>query len=491
MNVFLLHVHRPEADRLLSFIHAASGASLPKRAYEDEEYAKKLYVIRWLDGVERNGGSAEQDAPIPLGARVLQPASAVRLSLDAHRRLRAWRLSGVNVLRESAEALNGAQTQLMRRLVVPVFQLEALGVFSSGGASGPISRQPLREGLTEWTMEQGVRSIAIRRAEREAVKAVYALGLDYGTVTIVSDSGGVAAVEGIDPYPPKDRVLIERFAGAIARFQEGLAKELSRAAPVMLGMDPEFVLRRSGPGGKIVMASKFLERKGAVGCDGVRFGDRLLYALAELRPMPAAEPAELFRNLYATMKLASERISDGSLEWLAGGMPAKGLPLGGHIHVSGVFLHADLLRVMDNYMALPLVLIEDATTKNRRPRYGALGDFRRQFHGGFEYRTLPSWIVSPTLAMGVLSLAKLVCEHAHELRQRPLERSDMQAAYYAGDKNAIKPAALKLWSDLEKTAGYAKYSRYLNKLKRMLERSEPWNEQQDVRKSWKLPPYGV
>lgn len=481
MDVFLLHAGQPRVRRLLDRAGVANGKRAPGAA---SDY-RTLYVIRWLDGP---GGTAVQNIPPSESIRVLQPASAVRLAADRQARDAALKRNGVNTFRHAK-----GTTGIQRRLVVPVFQLEALGVFSYGGQLGPINRSHSASNLelTEWSGGQPSRSSASSRAEREAIKAVYALGLDYGIVTIVSDETGAAAVADVDPYPPFEGDFVDRFAAAIARLQQGLAQERLRNTPILLGMDLEFVLRRKGTDGKIVMASKFLERRGSAGCDSMRIGDRLIYPLAELRPAPSSEPSELFRNLYTAMKLAAEKINDTTLEWLAGGMPAKGLALGGHIHVSGLWLHSDLLRVMDNYIALPLVLLEDVTTKRRRPRYGALGDFRRQFHGGFEYRTLPSWIVSPALAMGVVALARVVCDHYRELGQRPLERAETQEAYYRGDEGRMKDTALRLWRDLERTEGYARYGKYLNRLKQQLVKGERWNEQSDVRLTWKLPPYRV
>lgn len=40
-------------------------------------------------------------------------------------------------------------------------------------------------------------------------------------------------------------------------------------------------------------------------------------------------------------------------------MPQPGFPLGGHLHFSGVALNGALLRALDNYLALPLALLED------------------------------------------------------------------------------------------------------------------------------------
>jgi hypothetical protein len=53
----------------------------------------------------------------------------------------------------------------------------------------------------------------------------------------------------------------------------------------------------------------------------------------------------------------------------------------------------------------------------RRKRYGNLADFRIKKYGGFEYRTLGSWLVSPEITRGVLCLAKITISHYLELDQ--------------------------------------------------------------------------
>lgn len=476
MNVFVLHAGQPELSSFLSQLRVPSGTVMPGRSGFGAEWT----VMSWRGPTDR--------APAHEGS-MLQPPAAVQRAMSRSRRTAHLRLHGIPT---AVTDRASSPDTLTRSYVIPVFQLDALGVFRAGGAFGPLYRSNARA-LTPVVPreESGQRPTYVRRAERAAVRAVYALGLEYAVVTLRLDPRGHPLIEALDPTPAVAAgEFAPLFAAAVNQWQARVLQEQisgGRAGTLLLGMDPEFVLRRPGPEGKIVPASRYFGRRGRVGCDSVRIGDRLVYPLVELRPSPAAEPMELLRNLYAAMRLAASRIEDASLEWLAGGMPASGLALGGHIHVSGVALHADLLRVMDNYMALPLVLLEDSTTQRRRPRYGALGDFRRQFHGGFEYRTLPSWIVSPKIALGVISLAKVVCEHYRELRERPLARAEMQKAYYAGDKQALRPAALALWSDLERTDGYARYRKALDRLKRYVSRMEAWNEQDDFRKAWKIP----
>lgn len=257
----------------------------------------------------------------------------------------------------------------------------------------------------------------------------------------------------------------------------------------MLGADPEFLLL--SPQGKVVPASRFLQREGAVGCDAIVLGGhRVILPLAELRPRPSHNPRELAGNLHRTMRLAARRINDESLSWLSGGMPLKGFPLGGHIHFSRCWLNSHLLRALDNYLALPLLLIEGETARSRRPRYGFLGDYRRQPHGGFEYRTLPSWLVSPAVARGVLSLAALIAGSYRKLPGNPLQHPDIQAYFYTGKKELLLGTVHKLWNDLESLEeAYAVYAADLKPLKEMIFAMKSWDEMQDFRKAWKIAPF--
>jgi hypothetical protein len=148
-----------------------------------------------------------------------------------------------------------------------------------------------------------------------------------------------------------------------------------------------------------------------------------------------------------------------------------------------------VLRALDNYVALPTLMLEDAASARRRPRFGFLGDFRRKPHGGFEYRTLPSWMATPQIALGLLTLAQLVVRNAERLRLRPLHDPDAQRHFYAGDKAALRPWIPLIWSDLERLPEYAAYRRRLDALKRRLLRSEAWDGTADIRAAWKLLPW--
>ncbi|MFC0214730.1 hypothetical protein ACFFK0_20185 [Paenibacillus chartarius] len=376
---------------------------------------------------------------------------------------------------------------------VPVFHLEALTLFRLQREALLLRRMPgqkpgefVEVGLAEPTYPS-------QRAVREAIKALYALGLDYGEAVVGIRPGGRLAV--LAAWPQPDARLGGLYAEAIVRYAASFARERERSEPAMLGADPEFLLVNGA--GKVVAASRYLERDGEAGCDAIVLrGHRVITPLAELRPRPSVQPRRLAANLRGAMHLAASRIEDAGLTWLAGGMPLPGFPLGGHIHFSRVWLNSHLLRALDNYLALPLMLVEADTTRRRRPRYGFLGDFRRQPHGGFEYRTLPSWMVTPQMAVGVLSLASLIADGYRQLpgagfgpARLPLGDVAVQEAYYRGDKNAVLPAVAKLWEELERLPGYAEFAADLAPLKKRVLHMEPWDETADLRRSWKIPPF--
>lgn len=269
------------------------------------------------------------------------------------------------------------------------------------------------------------------------------------------------------------------------QLQSELDEERIRNAAPILGMDPEFLLVQM-PESKIVPASRFLERTGVAGCDSVTINGRRIYPVAELRPAPSSEPRELLAHLMRAFAAASRSISDHSLIWQAGGMPQRGLPLGGHIHFSGVTLNGELLRALDNYLALPLAVLQDPRGSGRRPRYGVLGDFRLKSYGGFEYRTLPSFLVSPLVAKGVVALAGLIARGYQQLLQRPLAKAVIHTAFYEGNREVMQAHIPALLDDLTQMDGYNRYERYAAPLISQLRLGRTWDESRDIRKLWNI-----
>jgi hypothetical protein len=468
MRIWLLHSNEPTLQLLLDRVHIPHGTRLPARL-------ESTYLIYW---------------------GCFHPHRQEQLTLQpVKNQLRAANLDKVASLLHVHGIRCEPKTEGQRfsyEYTIPVFHLHALALFQKKtvvfyGAKLPASLQKPEEGSFEEVSAETLSYHAVR-SKREAVKALYALGLDYGIVHIGVKPNGELVVLEVQAVPLLTERLAELFAEALQRFADDIAIAYSQKEEPMLGADPEFLLR--DPQGKVVFASKFLEKEGAVGCDAIVLPSfRKIYPLAEIRPEPSIELDRLLNHVHRTMHLAAHKITDSSLEWLAGGMPIKGFPLGGHLHFSGVWLNNELLRVLDNYLALPLVLIEDTTTGNRKPKYGFLGDFRKQRHGGFEYRVLPSWLVSPKVTRGIFAMAKLIATHYRQLPARPLESAAVQAAYYEGDKQLIRPLLPALWNDLSRLPDYRKHEAALLALKSMLLRMQSWDEQQDIRRKWQIGPF--
>ncbi|PWW43850.1 MULTISPECIES: putative amidoligase domain-containing protein [Paenibacillus] len=341
-------------------------------------------------------------------------------------------------------------------------------------------------GAQESVLDRESASTLFKRIERLAIKTLYTVGLDHGAVRLEASGKSGCSVISIVPRPWKGMTdLSAMYRAGWKQLQTELDEERLRNAAPILGMDPEFLLVQM-PESKIVPASRFLERTGVAGCDSVTINGRRIYPVAELRPAPSSEPRELLAHLMRAFAAASRSISDHSLIWQAGGMPQRGLPLGGHIHFSGVTLNGELLRALDNYLALPLAVLQDPRGSGRRPRYGVLGDFRLKSYGGFEYRTLPSFLVSPLVAKGVVALAGLIARGYHQLSQRPLSKAAIHTAFYEGNREVMQAHIPALLDDLTQMDGYNRYERYAAPLISQLRLGRTWDESRDIRKLWNI-----
>lgn len=335
----------------------------------------------------------------------------------------------------------------------------------------------------------GLHSTEARRLKELAMRAVYALGLDFGVAHVGIEAGTrEPVILGVDPAPRVTPATAMRFAAAIKRYASTLAtvnaRSKSRGLAVGIGADPEFSLAKRG-GGR-VFASDYLPIQGPVGCElqPTQANGRTHKPLAELRPEYALSPVRLFQNLKLTIDRANQMIPSGVV-WLAGSVPDGTFPTGGHIHFSRVPLSTPLLRALDNYLTIPLFVLEDpARALIRRPRYGFLGDIRVKSHGGFEYRTPFSWLNSPVLARGALCLAYLVArEHIH-LRRDFFSDIRYLEAFYSADKGPFRQVVDELWHDIEQTATYETYKRSLLDLKELIDSGWVVDESVDFRRVW-------
>ncbi|HOQ10574.1 MAG TPA: hypothetical protein PLG09_10670 [Syntrophomonadaceae bacterium] len=317
-----------------------------------------------------------------------------------------------------------------------------------------------------------------------ARRVTYLLGLDIAMVTIVLTARRRYKVVDINSSPETRDKDFERIVEKIKDLAQR-DHEL-KGIEVKMGADPEFMILNSKTG-KMISASEFFPRDGIVGCDNIRIPNRQQRPVAEVRPKPDSSPLELVANIRQALTSASRLAPYRNTRWIAGSQPVNGYSVGGHIHFSNIRLDGGLLRALDNYLGIPVFLIENpATAAKRRKKYGLLGDYRLKEHGGFEYRTLGSWLVSQKIATAVLCLAKIVANRYAEIPQNYLNTAEAQRAFYKGDQDFFRPMFNSIWTNLEKLDLYELYREELQIIPEMIRNSVIWDEKSDLRRGWKL-----
>jgi hypothetical protein len=438
---------------------AASGRRLVRTAADDSQW---IYYGR----EEAYWGGRVQE--IVLG----RPTHSLE---DWRRRLET---AGLKPTPEARTAQTAASTtaSYLRRYAVTVFHLRAWEVRPLGKAG--LTLPLLGEALSP-------ESPLYKRLTNTAVRALYAVGLDFGEVVISAGEEGKFTVDSITPISDLGSAATKAIAQAMRDTLEEQEKLLDSPTERLIGMDPEFLLFDRAHG-KVIPASRFLHFHGEAGCDVLRYRGQRIFPLAELRPRPGKEPRDVVVHLLRAFHEARASIEDQGLIWQAGAMPQRGFPLGGHLHFSGVSLTPELLRTLDNYLALPLALLEDPRSAPRRPKYGFLGDFRFKEYGGFEYRTLPSFLISPFVTKGVVALARFIIEHAERLKARPLEKEAVWTAFYTGRKQPLREALPRLIADIHEVPDYTRYQGYIEPLLNAIQSGYVWDESADIRPAWKL-----
>ncbi|WP_025028552.1 putative amidoligase domain-containing protein [Caldalkalibacillus mannanilyticus] len=370
---------------------------------------------------------------------------------------------------------------------VYVFQLECIDLFQRGKKEENEPWMAIhKKSKIKWTrLNPQIQTRELLKVKRMAIRSLYILGYDMGMVdVIVTSTAPKQRLVSIAPIEEMGSQAQEKFN---KKFQK-ILKDGETTSSAVLGADLEFVLRHQN--GKYVIASKYFSRNGRVGHDAIWLrGKRNKYPIGELRPAPTENPKKLFANIYECLRIAVKKVNHPKIEFLAGGKPLSGYPIGGHIHFSRVDLHSHFIRALDNYLTLPLFLLESDLSISRRPKYGFIGDYREQFHGGFEYRTPPSWITTPTIARGVICLAKVISSDYRQLKTMPLNRYEIQKAFYNGDKKSILPVVQSLWKELQHCPTFEDYKKELEAFYSLIKKNYSWDEHSDLREPWKLPPY--
>lgn len=313
-------------------------------------------------------------------------------------------------------------------------------------------------------------------------RALYALGLTSGSVDIGITQRGRFYIQRIDSGPRLTDALSRRLAAAVTSFMDQ-RRYTAEGRDVVLGADPEFILRHRRTK-RIVTANRFFPYRGTVGHDRLLARRLRGRPLAELRPAPSPDPHQVYRNIRNGVRRAMAR-TGWRIEFTAGSLPFPSFPIGGHIHFSKVSLTTKFIQALDTYLAVPLLLIDHPTRSwRRRLRYGYLGDFRFQHHGGFEYRSLPSWLVSPAITRAVLCMAKVIAHEYHRLPVHYLAQPAMQRAFYQADKVPFQRRFPDMWSHFTSVPTYKQYEQEIAPLKKLIDAQQVWPDRTDLKPRW-------
>lgn len=452
----------------LPYFPSVSGVSMDKILTYDQRLASSIQL------------ELPFQAQISKNVSVLNDSQQVNDAMDHQRWRKVLQLHSIPV---------STKTSFLREYVLFVFQTDVLLIYRSKKETAWLAegRSQQRKSFEKVPLHHKAREV--RKVQELSIRALYALGLDYGMIKCGIAQGNQVMVAHINPSPLASGEMQKAFVKSVEEYTNELTKGKMPLEQIQLGADPEFIVR--SPKGHLIIASKYLPFRGQVGCDAIWIGkNRSHKPLVEVRPDPTPDPRKLVIRIYEGLIQVGKKMNAVSGKWLAGALPHPGFPLGGHVHFSGIKPNFKVLRALDNYLALPFIVIEDQQNgRKRRSKYGFLGDYRRKDYGGFEYRTLPSWLVSPVLTKGTLALAKCIVVNYRTLPQNPLAAYELQQAYYDGDKSKVRAYVDELWEDLRDLDDYQRYQTYLEPFYRYLTSKRTWDENKDFRRVWRLPPF--
>jgi hypothetical protein len=97
----------------------------------------------------------------------------------------------------------------------------------------------------------------------------------------------------------------------------------------------------------------------------------------------------------------------------------KKVPLGGHIHISGIAIDSVFINALDKFITTPLNEVSDIRLRKSKG-YGRLSAVdTTKPHGGIEYRSPPSWLSTPEITKGVIAVTWVL---AHAQRHGSITR---------------------------------------------------------------------
>ncbi|MBM7866166.1 hypothetical protein GTO89_05560 [Heliobacterium gestii] len=339
---------------------------------------------------------------------------------------------------------------------------------------------PVRTPAYGWSYEHMTASDEMNTL---AVRSTYALGLCWGQVDLALNHEGKLLVLDVNAGKTLPDDWIARYPAAVQRLA---FDQLPSPLPTdfTLGCDVEFMLRQT-PAMRLLPASFFWPMEGPIGCDDRSLENaNKIFPLAEIRPEPSTDPDAIITSIERIMRTANQACPYRNVQWLAGSMPFAGYQVGGHIHF-GITPTLEMIRVLDNYLCLPLLFVEHRQRGRRRhrTRHGQLGAFRIAPHG-FQYLSAPSWIIDPATARAVLHWAKIIVKNYRLCPSRPLASPLLQEAFYKAKTDLLHDEVKGILDEIARLDDFADRKDVLLPLFQQILAHTPWDDSSDLRTAW-------
>lgn len=248
-----------------------------------------------------------------------------------------------------------------------------------------------------------------------------------------------------------------------------------------IGADPEFVCI---DGRTLIESGAYTNTENELGCDNNN-------VLFEVRPEPSMDPLEIVGNIHDIFSRWIHSHKDfQKFSWRAGSHYGDQC-MGGHIHFGikpSKIATADCLPVLDNYVGVISLLIENRNQGLRRRQngnYGRMGDTRPQAWG-FEYRTSSSWVTSPYVSAAMLCLAKTIMyefvNNQHFIPRAIVAPDD----FVRMNVDKLYRVFPQLWNDITGMELYQKYKPYLDLIYFLVNKRLSWFPGTNMKEAWGL-----
>ena len=259
--------------------------------------------------------------------------------------------------------------------------------------------------------------------------------------------------------------------------------------PIRIGSDAEFGLVNFRTGRQVAVCNYYDQSGSGIGLDGHSHIGELRTSGGYVCPLGHVKTLQTYvRELCRTAPLITDVVG--------GAMVADRDPIGGHIHFAVTKPATEFIGSLDLLVAVPSLMIEDVATSHVRRGecgYGRIRSYERKPYG-FEYRVLPSWLVSKGYAEAICSLAFCVTEaiqNGQTLPQFADLGSTAETNFTRGRRSFFRKSIPRIHNQIKGLYLYPKYRLPIDSLFGLIyafnkTKEKNWREKMDILKRWGL-----